>query len=112
MMSGAPRTWSASRGRTPSPKEPSDAFERSSRVPFSSRSAGTSVPTGSGLRSDSLAGATEEFAGASDGPVDATSAAGGAGVGPGAEDGDRTTRTGLVSPALAAEVAAPVFAGR
>src|SRR2546430_11024925 len=59
MRSGAPRTWSASRGKTPKPNESRESFERSSRVSFTSRSAGTSVPTGSACRSESLAGAED-----------------------------------------------------
>src|SRR2546427_9310827 len=61
------------------------------RTPIVNESrAGTSVPTGSGCRSESLAGADWEPAGASEGLDDPTWAAGGAGVGPGALDADRT----------------------
>src|SRR3989442_15797112 len=111
MRSGAPRTRSASFGRTPKPNESRESFERSSRVAFNSRSAGTSVPTGSGCRSEALAGADREPAGASDGLDDATWAAGGAGVGPGALDADRTACDWLASVALWAVKVAPRFEG-
>src|SRR3989441_2263372 len=111
MRSGAPRTWSASFGRTPRPNKSRESFERSSRVSFTSRSAGTSVPTGSGCRSDSLAGADWEPAGASDGLDDATWAAGGAGVALGALDADRTAWDLLASAALWTVQIAPRFEG-
>src|SRR3989441_4271390 len=95
--SGAPRTASTSRGTTPNPRESSESLLRSFRVSFSSRRAGTAVPTGSGFRSDALAGAAVEFAGASEGPVDATSSAGGAGVAAGGDEVDKNTPARLLT---------------
>src|SRR5438876_482422 len=65
---------------------------------------------GSAFRSEEGAGAGVEFAGASEG-LRATSAWGGAGVGPGALDADRTPREAVASCALSAVKAALRFEG-
>jgi hypothetical protein len=58
-----------------------------------------------------LAGAAVEFAGAAPGSPAATSVWGGAGVGPGALEADRTAREALASWTLAAVRVAPRFEG-